>query len=201
MVRDKQQIHDNKETLSFHLGTPKTSGQLNRNRGIPKTKRVLVLTNIMRFLCFDCQLKGIFHFFRFIFSNLIFLDFINNSLELHQKHFPHILAEPESVFDPDLPCPRTRDTPLSPPSTLAEIFRHACLQSRFHQISPFSGQNRVNWGCRGDSPNIFFIGFLIFLLLRSPCKIPIFRWVVGVPEFFLSLESSYLCYLGAHAKI
>ena len=145
MVRDKQQIHDNKETLSFHLGTPKTSGQLNRNRGIPKTKRVLVLTNIMRFLCFDCQLKGIFHFFRFIFSNLIFLDFINNSLELlfhffrfifsnlifldfinnslelHRKHFPHILAEPESVFDPDLPCPRTRDTPLSPPSTLAEI--------------------------------------------------------------------------------
>ena len=81
MVRDKQQIHDNKETLSFHLGTPKTSGQLNRNRGIPKTKRVLVLTNIMRFLCFDCQLKGIFHFFRFIFSNLIFLDFINNSAQ------------------------------------------------------------------------------------------------------------------------
>ena len=45
--------------------------------------------------------------------------------------------------------------------SLAEIFRHACLQSQFHQISPFSGQNRVNWGCRGDSPNIFFIGFLI----------------------------------------
>ena len=114
MVRDKQQIHDNKETPSFHLGTPKTSGQLNRNRGIPKTKRVLVLTNIMRFLCFDCQLKGIFHFFRFIFSNLIFLDFINNSLELHQKHFPHILAKPESVFEPGLLRPRTLDPPLSP---------------------------------------------------------------------------------------
>ena len=61
---------------------------------------------------------------------------------------------------------------LSPPSTLAETFRHACLQSRFHQISPFPGQNRVNRGCRGNSPNNFFIGFLIFLLLRSPCKIP-----------------------------
>ena len=43
-------------------------------------------------------------------------------------------------------------------------------RSRFHQISPFSSLNRVNWGCRGDSPNIFFIGFLIFLLLRSPWK-------------------------------
>ena len=52
-----------------------------------------------------------------------------------------------------------------PPSTLAEIFRHACLQSLFHQISPFSGQKMVNWGCRWDSPNIFFIGFLIILLL------------------------------------
>merc|ERR1711940_440403 len=41
---------------------------------------------------------------------------------------------------------------------------------RFHQISPLSGQNRVNWGCRGGPPNIFFIGFLIFLLVRSPCK-------------------------------
>ena len=70
------------------------------------------------------------------------------------------------------PCPRTRDPPLSPPSALAEIFRHACLQSRFHQISPFSGQTRVNWGCSGNSPNVFFIGFLIFLLLRSPWKIP-----------------------------
>ena len=36
---------------------------------------------------------------------------------------------------------------------------------------PISGQNRVNWGCRGDSPNIFFFGFLIFSLLRSSCKI------------------------------
>ena len=59
-----------------------------------------------------------------------------------------------------------------PPSALAEIFCQACLQSRFHKISPFSSQNRLNWGYRGDPPNIFFIGFLIFLILRSPCKIP-----------------------------
>ena len=39
------------------------------------------------------------------------------------------------------------------------------------EIIPFSGQNRVNWGAR------------------------------GVLEIFFSLESSYLCYLGAHAKI
>ncbi len=58
-----------------------------------------------------------------------------------------------------------------PPIGTSGIIRHACLQSRFHQISPFSGRNTVNWGCRGDSPNIFFIGFLIFLLLRSPWKI------------------------------
>ena len=38
-----------------------------------------------------------------------------------------------------LPCPRTRDPPLSPQSALAEIFRHTCLQSRFHQIYQFSG--------------------------------------------------------------
>ena len=69
------------------------------------------------------------------------------------------------------PCPRTQDTLLSPPSTLAEIFRHECLKTRFPQIFPFSGQNRVNWGCRRDPPSIFFIEFLIFLLLRSPCKI------------------------------
>jgi hypothetical protein len=33
-----------------------------------------------------------------------------------------------------------------------------------------------------------------------PVKIGLFWGVGGVPEFFL-LESSYFCYLGAHAKI
>ena len=52
------------------------------------------------------------------------------------------------------PCSRVRarGTLCSPPSALAEIFRHACLQSQFHQIPPFSGQNRVNWG----SPKYLF---------------------------------------------
>jgi hypothetical protein len=35
---------------------------------------------------------------------------------------------------------------------------------------PFSGQNRVILGGRGGHPNFFFIGILLFLLLRSPCK-------------------------------
>ena len=39
--------------------------------------------------------------------------------------------------------------------------------------SPFSGQNRVNWGGGGR----------------------------GVPEICFSLECSYFCYLGGHAKI
>ena len=69
------------------------------------------------------------------------------------------------------PIPAHAGHSAQPPLTLAEIFGHACLQSQFHQISPFSGQNRVNWGCTGDSQNIFYFGFLIFLLLRSPCKI------------------------------
>ena len=43
------------------------------------------------------------------------------------------------------------------PSALAEIFWHVCLQSQFHQIFLIYGQNRVNWGCRGDPPNIFLI--------------------------------------------
>ena len=38
------------------------------------------------------------------------------------------------------------------------------------EISPFSGQNRVKWGGRGGPRNLFSIGILIFLLLRSPCK-------------------------------
>ena len=38
------------------------------------------------------------------------------------------------------------------------------------EISPFSGQNRVKWGGRRGPRNLFSIGILIFLLLRSPCK-------------------------------
>ena len=70
------------------------------------------------------------------------------------------------------PVSAQRDTPLSPPSTSAEIFRRTCLQSHFSEIFPFSGQNRV------------------------------ILWGRGGPQIlFLSLESSFFRYLGAHAKI
>ncbi len=36
--------------------------------------------------------------------------------------------------------------------------------------SPFSGQNRVNWGGWEGPRNLIFIGILLTLLLRSPCK-------------------------------
>ena len=108
---------------------------------------------------------------------------------------------------------RTRER--GPPSALAEIFRHACLQSQFHQISPFSGQYRLKWGYRGDPPKIFFIGFLPMqnsktvtqILLGEtahfsfcPPQIACFRGVGGFPEIIFSLDSSYFCYLGVHAK-
>jgi len=38
-------------------------------------------------------------------------------------------------------------------------------------------------------------------LAHFPVKIGFFRGVGGVPEIFFSLESSYFCYLGAHAKV
>jgi hypothetical protein len=38
------------------------------------------------------------------------------------------------------------------------------------KISPFSGQNRIILGGKGGPQNNFFIGILLFLLLRSPCK-------------------------------
>ena len=67
---------------------------------------------------------------------------------------------------------RARKFPLVPMGVLAPVSAHAghsaqppidasgnfparCLQSRFHQISPFSGQNRVNWVYRGI-PQIYF---------------------------------------------
>ena len=43
--------------------------------------------------------------------------------------------------------------------------------SGIFEKKPLSGQNRVNWGGGGESPNLFFIGILFFLLLVSPRKI------------------------------
>jgi hypothetical protein len=39
------------------------------------------------------------------------------------------------------------------------------------------------------------------LFPHFPVKIGLFWGVGGVPEFLFLLESSYFCYLGAHAKI
>ena len=59
----------------------------------------------------------------------------------------------------------------APNGTFGNFPAHVSAES-FSPNFPFSGQNRVNLGCMGGTPNIFFIGFLIFVLLRSPCKIP-----------------------------
>ena len=103
----------------------------------------------------------------------VFKVIIKNPLKLifTDKHLNNAEIFRSRRWGSSLSGLRTRDPLLGPPLPCAEIFRHACLQSQFHQISPFSSQNRVIWGCREDPPNIFFIEFLIFLLLRSPCKI------------------------------
>ena len=65
---------------------------------------------------------------------------------------------------------------LGPPSTLAEIFRHTCLQSGLQNVqnwlfSHFPVQIGLFRGGRGGPRNFFCIGILLFLLLMSPCKI------------------------------
>ena len=55
-----------------------------------------------------------------------------------------------------LPGLRTRDPPLGPPSTWAEIFRHACLQSGLQKSQ--KGKNSLIgffWGV-GGAPKFFF---------------------------------------------
>ena len=42
-----------------------------------------------------------------------------------------------------------------PPINTSGNFPRVCLQSRFHQISPFSSQNRVNWGVGGIPKYLF----------------------------------------------
>ena len=77
-------------------------------------------------------------------------------------------------------------------------------------------------GGQGGSPKFFFHWILHIFVTQEPMqnsktvaqtllgetahfglfppKIGFFRGVGGVPEIFFSLESSYFCYLGAHAK-
>ena len=86
---------------------------------------------------------------------------------------------------------RTLDRSLVPPSTRAEIsgtrvckvtFKHLPQPHQSHilsfgtlvqlfKIPPFSAQKLHSAGGRGESPQFFLVGILIFLLLRSPCKI------------------------------
>ena len=89
-----------------------------------------------------------------------------------------------------LPGLRTRDHPLGPPSTLAEIFRHKCLQSTLQTSPPTPRSHIRSFGTLGkllktpltpqiyDSAGgmggpriIFLVAILLFLLVRSPCKI------------------------------
>jgi hypothetical protein len=41
---------------------------------------------------------------------------------------------------------------------------------KFSKYPPFPPKNRIVWGVGGSS-NFFLVGILIFLLLRSPCRI------------------------------
>ena len=87
---------------------------------------------------------------------------------------------------------RTRDSQLGHPSTWAEIFPHTCLQSHlqtsppnpqksypkfqnpwttFEEKKPCPPKSVIVRGRGYGGPDLFFIGILLFLLVRSPCKI------------------------------
>jgi hypothetical protein len=61
---------------------------------------------------------------------------------------------------------RTLDRSLVPSSTRAEVFRFP-----FFEISPVSAQKLHSMGGREGPRILFGVGILIFVLLRSPCKI------------------------------
>ena len=51
-------------------------------------------------------------------------------------------------------------------------------------------------------PEVYDKSFRIYLKKANfPVKIGLIGGLRGVPEIFFQLESSYLCYLGAHVKI
>ena len=76
-------------------------------------------------------------------------------------------------------CLRTLDRSVVPPSTQAEIFRRMCLQSHLQTPPPTPRSNIRSFGTLGQlfkippfsAQNFVLVGILIFLLLRSPCKI------------------------------
>ena len=87
-----------------------------------------------------------------------------------------------------LPCPCTRDPPLTPPSALTEFFRCTFLQNNLQTAPPaplesYLGPQPQKWTTFyhfpvkigffrgvGGPRNLILIGVLLFLLLRSPCK-------------------------------
>ena len=81
---------------------------------------------------------------------------------------------PMGVLAPRL---HTLDGPLSPTSALAEFFRCTFLQNNLHP-QPQNGNTFYHFqvkigffrGVGGGPRNLTFIGILLFLLLRSPCK-------------------------------
>ncbi len=123
---------------------------------------------------------------------------------------------------PSLPCPRTRDPPLSPPSALAEIFRQACLQSRFHKFPHFPVKIGLIGGIEGIPqisfsliPNIFdtkepmqnskTVAHILLVETAHfgfcPPKIGFFRGQGGVPEFFLFIAIFIFLLLRSPCKI
>ena len=86
---------------------------------------------------------------------------------------------------------RTRDLPLGPPSTLAEIIRHTCLQSHLQRSPPTPQKSYLKFR---NSRTTFENTPL------CPPKYSIVRGVGGVPNFFQGVESSQFCYLGPHVK-
>ena len=126
-------------------------------------------------------------------------------------NFPaHVSAELRSNISPN---------PSEVISEVSELYDKPFLD--IFDFSRFSGQNRVNWGGRGvpdflfwlESSSLCYLGahakicnpmisiFWIYSkLAHFSVKIGLIWGVGGVPEIWFLLQSSYFCYLGAHAK-
>ena len=93
--------------------------------------------------------------------------------------------------------------PLAPIGVLAPVSehagpsaQHACLQSRLQTSPPTPQKSYLKF--RNSTTSLSWI----FLILPDfPVKIGLIGGEGGVPEIIFWLESSSLCYLGAHAKI
>ena len=75
-----------------------------------------------------------------------------------------------------IPGLRTRDPPLSPPSTLAEIFRRMCLQSHLQTSPPVPQKSYLKF----QNPTTTFWNTPL-----CPANMPYLGGVGGAPDFFL----------------